>query len=230
MTQALRDAGVAEADVQTSELSLAPRYGERGDPELPVGYVASNVVTARVRDLDALGAVIGAATGAGANRIDGLSFALSDPGPAREQARRLAVADAVAAAETLADAAGRGLGPALRIEEGGGGPRPFPADAMLRAEAAPVPTERGEVETTANVRMEFTLDPVEGRRRRLARPVPPSAPSSCLKYPRRRRTAPRVIPPPGGGAAAPSAARRPAQQEEAPPGVRRRAGASRPPG
>ena len=165
LIEALRAAGVAEADLQTSELSLSPRYGygARSDEDVS-GYVASNVVTARLRDLDALGTVIDAAAGAGANRIDGLSFGLTDPEAAKAQARGRAVADARAAAETLAEAAGLALGPVLRMEETGGGGGPVLADAMLRAEAASVPIAQGEVETIASVRMVFALDGGDGER------------------------------------------------------------------
>ena len=159
LIEALRAAGVADADIRTSELSLDQRYDYgRDEAEQEVtGYVASNVVTVRVRDLDALGSVIDAAAEAGANRIDGLSFALSDPDAATEEARRRAVADARAAAETLAEAAGVALGPVLRLEETGGGGGPVAPAPVMRAEAASVPIAQGEVETIAGVRMVFAL-------------------------------------------------------------------------
>ena len=158
LIEALRAAGVAEADIQTSELALHPRYAPRdGMEDAVTGYVASNVVTARLRDLDALGDTLDAAAEAGANRIDGLSFALSDPDAARDEARRRAVADARTAAETLAEAAGLPLGPVLRIEEGGGDPGPFPAADLARAESLSVPIARGEVETLARVRVVYAL-------------------------------------------------------------------------
>ena len=153
---ALRDAGVAEADIQTAGLDLSPLY-DANDGSRVSGYVAANVVTARLRDLDALGPAIDAASEAGANRIDGLSFSLADPGPTMEVARRRAVADARAAAETLAEAAGETLGPVLRIAEGTEA-RPFaPSDGLMRAEAISVPISPGEVETVARIRMTFAL-------------------------------------------------------------------------
>lgn len=160
---ALREAGVAEADIQTAELSLSPRYEPReGAQDAVTGYVASNVVSVRVRESEALGGVLDAAAEAGANRIDGLSFQIEDRGPVLEEARERAVADARRAAETLAEAAGLALGPVLRIEEGGdaGGPAPY-AD-FARAEIASVPIAQGEVETVARVRMVFALEAGEG--------------------------------------------------------------------
>ena len=161
LIEALRAAGVAEADIQTSELSLSPRYGyrERAGADVVEAYVASNVVTVRVRGLDALGETLDAAARAGANRIDRLSFGLADPEAARAEARRLAVDDAVEAAETLAAASGSGLGPVMRVEETGGRSDPGPMADMVRAESASVPIAGGEVETTASVRMVFALEP-----------------------------------------------------------------------
>lgn len=154
---ALRDAGVAEADIRTSELGLAPLY-DRNDGTRVRAFAATNVVEARIRDLDALGAAIDAASEAGANRIDGIAFALADPAPVMEEARRRAVADARAAAETLAGAAGATLGPVLRIDAGGGPPPFAPSDVVMRAEATAAPIAPGEVETVARISMTFALD------------------------------------------------------------------------
>lgn len=166
LIEALRGAGVAESDIQTSELSLFPRYGEAapGEDAAVLGYVAANLVTARVRDLDRLGAVLDAAAEAGVSRIDGLSFDLADRGPLMAQARGRAVSDARAAAETLAEAAGLDLGAVLRIEDAPGASLPFAGDMALRAEAASVPVAPGELEATAQVRMVFGIarDEAEG--------------------------------------------------------------------
>lgn len=160
--EALRGAGVAEADLQTAELSLYPRYGAPaagGDPPV-AGYVAANVVTARVRDLDAVGRALDAAAEAGASRIDGIAFDLSDRAPLMDEARGRAVSDARRAAETLAAAAGLALGAVRRIEDAPGAARPFAgADMALRAEAASIPVAPGEIEAAARVRVVFDLAP-----------------------------------------------------------------------
>jgi uncharacterized protein YggE len=76
----LRKAGIAEKDIQTSNLNLNPqyRYVENQPPEL-VGYQASNQVTVTVHDLKKLGAAVDATVGAGANHVQGISFGLEDP-------------------------------------------------------------------------------------------------------------------------------------------------------
>src|SRR5262249_60688844 len=77
---ALRKAGVASADLQTADVSLSPRYDDKGDAVL--GYTASNTVTAIVRKLDSAGTVVDAAVAAGANPGRRPSLVASDQAPA----------------------------------------------------------------------------------------------------------------------------------------------------
>ena len=162
MTQvlaALEAAGVAKADLQTSELSVDPVWddGDGGQRQPQVrGYMASNLVTVRARDLAALGALIDAASEAGANRFMGLSFALADPAAQEAEARAAAVAEARARAEQLASAAGVRLGPVLSItEQGGAGPMPM----FARADAMPAPpVAPGSVGVTVSVEVVYGIE------------------------------------------------------------------------
>lgn len=162
--EGLAEAGIERRDVQSSQLSLRPRYSDRRDPgrspeEGPeiIGYEAVSDVTVRMRDLSRLGGVLDDVVSLGANRFDGLSFALQDPAEALDEARRLAVKDAVHKAEVLAEAAGVRLGPIRKLSESqdfGGGPFPMMAEARL---AKDVPVAEGEVETSAQVTIVFAL-------------------------------------------------------------------------
>lgn len=149
----LRAAGLDDRDIQTSGLSLNPNwdYSASGGRGQITGYTAANMVTVRVRDLSRLGEILDAAIGEGANTLNGVDFGLSDPAPAMTEARKRAVAEARAVAETLASAAGVELGRILSISERGGygGPQP-----MFRAEpvvAEAVPVAAGEVSTVTSV-------------------------------------------------------------------------------
>jgi uncharacterized protein YggE len=122
---ALRNAGVARADIQTSEVSLSPRMNDTG--ETIVGYTATNSVTANIRRLGDAGAVIDAAVGAGANQVYGPNLIASDQDAAYRTALGAAVAEARTKAETLASASGLTLGRITAIAESGGGPQPLPA-------------------------------------------------------------------------------------------------------
>lgn len=146
-------------DVQTSDLTLDPIWADRQssmDTPRINGFESSNRLTVAVRDLDQLGDVLGAVLSDGANRLSGLSFGMQDPAPLLAEARRAAVADAMARAQVYAEAAGLRLGPVLSISEGGVSyPRPEMALSM-RAEAVPV--ARGETGISATVNMVFALE------------------------------------------------------------------------
>ena len=124
VVEQLRAAGLPPQDLQTAQFAVSPLYESRQpDPQTTerpriVGYQVSNRVSARVRDIDRLGAILDALVGAGANSIDGLSFDLADPEQVLGEARDAAVADALAKAKRYAAAAGVRLGEIMSIEEG----------------------------------------------------------------------------------------------------------------
>ncbi|MBS0125176.1 SIMPL domain-containing protein [Thetidibacter halocola] len=151
--------GVEPRDVQTSDLSLGPVWTQHNSSGEAVitGYEASNRLTVRVRNLDSLGGVLDAVLEDGANRFSGLGFGLQDPAPLEDEARRAAVADALARARLYAEAAGVDLGPILSINESGG-VRPMPMDApMFAARAEAVPVAAGETGLSASVTIVFAL-------------------------------------------------------------------------
>lgn len=156
----LTQAGFAERDVQTSNLSLNPNWegqGQDGAPLRIASYTASNQVMIRVRDLATLGAVLDSVVTDGANTMNGLSFGLSEPRPAEDAALRAAVEDARAKAELMASAAGAQLGRILSVSEQGGYAPPMPmfrADAMM---AESVPIAPGEISTQASVTIVWEL-------------------------------------------------------------------------
>ncbi len=158
----LDDMGVEARDVQTRDLSLSPVWSGRNvsnndRPEIS-GFVASNRVLVRVRDLTQLGTIMDAVIRDGANDFGGLSFGVQDPSPLRAQARAKAVAEATAKAEQLAQAANVTLGPVQQISEQAGGIRPVAQmRAMDMAEAGSVPVAGGEVSVSVNVTMEFGI-------------------------------------------------------------------------
>ena len=142
---ALKGAGIAEKDFQTSRLSLQPQYApNRPGPSAVVGYRASNRVTIRLRDVSKVAGVIDTLVAAGANEIGGINFMVSNASKLLDEAREQAIADARRKAEIYAKAAGVTLGAPLDISEGGSpGPMPFRKMAANMA-AAPVPVAQGE--------------------------------------------------------------------------------------
>jgi uncharacterized protein len=143
--QALKGAGIAEKDYQTSRLSLQPETAPNraGAPATIVGYRASNRVTVRLRDVTRLANLIDAMVGAGANDIGGIGFTVSNASKLLDEAREQALADARRKAEIYAKAAGVTLGAPLAISEEGA-PVPIPYRRMAVGMAASAPVAPGE--------------------------------------------------------------------------------------
>ena len=136
---AIKAAGIAEKDIQTSGISLNPqyRYVENEAPSI-TGYQATNTVSLKVRDITKLGKVLDSLASQGANQINGPTFQIDQPEPVYDEARLAALKKARDRAETYAKALGLSVRRIVSISEGGGGFRPVPMMAM----AAP----RGKME------------------------------------------------------------------------------------
>ncbi len=152
---------IEERDRRTSNFNISPRYERRpNDGRQPriTSYEVSNNVSIRYREIDKLGNLLDAVVKSGSNRIGGLLFGNSDEEAHRDEARKLAVADARHRAELYATAAGVALGKVLSITEAGAPqPRPMLRGAMM-AEAAAVPIATGENEIRAVVQVIFELE------------------------------------------------------------------------
>lgn len=171
VVQALRRAGIAERDIQTSNLNLNPVYAPQRampdgtiEPAMPrvVGYQVSNQVTVRQRNLAQFGRVIDTLVEAGANQVNGPSFQMDDGDAAADEARADAMRRARARADLYARAAGLRVVRILSISEGGGyAPRPevMFARAAMADGGAPTPVSAGEVTTQASVSVLFELAP-----------------------------------------------------------------------
>ena len=151
--------GVADTDIQTAGLNLQAQYADAGGKGPPVltGYRASNTVDVRLRDVGHVGAVVDALVSVGANQVNGVSFQLSNPSVAEDEARRLAVKALQAKAELYAEATGYRVRRLVSLSEGGGSPGPLYVTAMRRMEAL-VPIAPGEGVVSATVSATFELN------------------------------------------------------------------------
>jgi hypothetical protein len=154
---AIKEAGIADRDIQTSRLSLQPQYdpNKAGTARL-TGFQATNQVTVRIRDIDKLPAVLDRAIAAGANEMSGIEFVVSEQSKLLDQARDDAIADARRKAELYARAAGAKLGRVVSITEEGSSPQPRPIQAMR---AGAVPVAPGEQTLRAVVTVSYELAP-----------------------------------------------------------------------
>ncbi len=132
----LKSAGILPKNIQTSQLSLKPRYNyqNRQAPTLE-GYEARNTVSVKTDNIAAVGPMLDALVKAGVNNIYGVQFSVKDSEAAEATAREEAIKIAKAKAESMAEAAGVKLGKLQSLSEGGGGytPQPMPMARMSMA-------------------------------------------------------------------------------------------------
>lgn len=157
----LRELGVADADLQAPDVEIHPEYDYRRDAQKLIGYRVSRSITARVRALDTLGAVLDGVAGSGANEVHGAQMTASDPSAAEHAALASAVAAARASAKAIAVAAGLTLGGVIRVEEAERMDMPRGTMRMAAmAESAGAPTEvaAGELTVRRSVRARFGIE------------------------------------------------------------------------
>jgi uncharacterized protein len=184
---ALRRAGIAERDIQTSTISLQPRYSDpereaqimarqmqqpyvppaqRDAPQI-IGYDAHNHVQVRVRRVAEMGRIIDILVASGANQVHGPSFTLDEPRAAMDEARAEAVAAGRQRAELYARAAGMRVTRLLSISEGGGY---YPVNQAIAITSSsvgygggppppppPAPVAPGELTLGVSVSMQFEI-------------------------------------------------------------------------
>ncbi|HYR11673.1 MAG TPA: SIMPL domain-containing protein [Longimicrobium sp.] len=164
---ALVRAGVPRERIETRDYNVFPDYDQRpveqgGEPRIR-GYRVINTVSATTNDIGRVGALIDAALGAGANRVNGVRFSLRDPARFRAQAIAEATRRARADAEALASAMGLQLGmvrEASTLEVGYGGPVMMMARegmADMAAQSAPTPINPGEQIVRATVMIVYAF-------------------------------------------------------------------------
>jgi uncharacterized protein YggE len=157
---AVRDAGVEQADIQTSAYNLAPDFDYTDDGRRPLGYKVTNSIDVTVRDPGRGGTVIDAAVAAGGDDVEvtNVGFGLDDDAEALDQARAAAFADARTKAEQFAALADRPLGPVVSIEESASStPVPFDRAVTAGSDVAATPVQPGEVETSVTVTVRWSL-------------------------------------------------------------------------
>jgi uncharacterized protein YggE len=159
---ALKKVGIAEADIQTSGITLNPQYDYTNSsvPRL-IGYQFSNTVAVTVRKLDVLGDAIDDALAAGATSLDSVRFRVDDETKAEAQARAAAMADAKAKATALASAAGVTIEGVSSITETIA-PAPYPVFYGAAAGAAvdkavATPVQVGTNEVTVSVAVVYLI-------------------------------------------------------------------------
>ncbi len=161
---ALQRHGVADKDMQTSQLSINPHWEDNGKTSFVKGYDVYQSLTVKLRKLSDAGDAISDAAEAGGNatRINGVSFDIEDNANLLKATRDAAFADAKAKAEQYARLAGRDLGEVSSVSENtnGGGNVPYPT-AMYESDAAAkssVPIEAGSQQVSIDSTVVWELN------------------------------------------------------------------------
>lgn len=142
ITAYLKSEGLADADIQTSNYSVYPKYEYQSSvcpasssgttiacppgKQVLTGYEASQSTTVKVRDLTKAGDILTAVGQKGATNISGINFTFDNPNKPQDDARAKAIADAKAKADELAKQLGVSIVRVVSFNEssGGGYPRP----------------------------------------------------------------------------------------------------------
>ena len=158
---ALKANGVADKDIQTQYYNIQQitNWDNNNQQQIITGYLVSNVVNVKVRDVTKAGSVIDAVTAAGGDftRVNSIQFSLNDPTLSIDKAREKAMADANDTATQLAKLAGVKLGKPISISESSSTP-PYPVYAKdVAGSASSTPISAGTLDITLDVQVLYAI-------------------------------------------------------------------------
>ncbi len=161
---AMKAAGIEDRDLQTAGVQIMPRYDYTNKPDGTqeaklAAYQVSNTLSVRVRDIAKTGEVLDKSVSLGVNQGGGITFTNDNPDAVITEARKKAVANAMAKAKTLTEAAGVSLGKILEMSEMSfaSPPMPYMAKAMRAEDAGAAPVQAGENSYKVQVSVTFEL-------------------------------------------------------------------------
>src|SRR3990167_3553200 len=172
INDALEAAGVDRKDIKTEYYSLYPKYNYETMPciagmycpgeQVQDGFEVNQTILVKVRNLETAGALLGLVGDKGATNISGLSFTIDDDAALKDEAREMAIADAKAKAEVLANNLGVRLTKMVGNYEDEGYPVPYygmGGDMMVKQEMSSVTPDlpTGENITTSRVTLTFQV-------------------------------------------------------------------------
>jgi len=164
--QAMEEKGIESKDMRTSHFYIQPKYSraDRDDPKTHsrriIGYTVHNTLGVIVRDLERVGSILQTSIELGVNQGGDIQFSNDNPQQAISEARKLAMEDAKARAETLADAADVALGKLLQVTEQYNRPQPRHRSASLMAADSmeAVPMAAGENSYRVMLNVDYGID------------------------------------------------------------------------
>ncbi|WKZ29046.1 MAG: SIMPL domain-containing protein [Patescibacteria group bacterium] len=155
--------GVAAEDIKTSNYSIYPQYDYVNGRQVERGFMVTQNIDVKVRNLDAIGEILAAAGDLGANQVGGVSFTIDEPEDLRQQARLKALEAAKKKAQALADASGVKLGKVVGFSENEGyvpSPMYYAKDAAMGMGGGAAPSiSSGSQDVIVNVTVLYEILP-----------------------------------------------------------------------
>ncbi|MDI3507992.1 MAG: uncharacterized protein PWP48_124 [Clostridiales bacterium] len=161
----LKALGISDEDIKTSQYNVFPQYDYNNDGKSTLrGYQVVNMVNVTVKDTAKLGDIIDQATQAGANRMDSVAFAVSEPDKYYNEAIAKAIEQAKEKANVMANTAGVKIKGTINVSEAAAQSQPvydmggmeYAKDQAVAA-VAPTPIASGQLEVKANVIVTFEI-------------------------------------------------------------------------
>jgi len=156
----LKNLGIEEKDIQTTQYSVTPQYNyTEKSGRVPNGYTINQNIEVKIRNFDNISSVLDVATQNGANVVSSLAFTIDNPEQFRSEARAKAIEQAKAKAKTLADQAGIKLGDIINVYENSYNYSPTYTSAKtlmgggesVSYDSAQIQTGQQEIDMTINV-------------------------------------------------------------------------------
>jgi uncharacterized protein YggE len=154
---ALKDAGLAAGDIETTNVNLDRVTKQRNTPQETTVYAATTELTATVRPTDRVADVISAAVSAGADSVRGLRFQVGDETAARQDALTAAVKGARRKADAIAAAAGASVSAVVQVREEGSNAQPYYYRGDLVADSFAAPAAAPYIAAPKTVSTEVTV-------------------------------------------------------------------------
>lgn len=155
ITQALKDAGIDEKDMQTTNYSVNPNYDFTNARQTVTGYTVTQNIDVKITPLDKANTALDIMTSKGANVVGQVSFGFSDSVKKQleEKARRMAVDDAKSKAQSLANASGIHLGRIINVVENSQMPiiQPLALNGVAKDAGSGAPTQLTPGENTVSL-------------------------------------------------------------------------------
>jgi len=160
---ALKEEGISSEDLETTRFSLSPqREYRKNQPPMVIGYQVSNTLMVKVRDLDRVGEYMELIVESGGNNFESLSFTVEDTHEMEEEARVLAIENALSKAEMMTGALDSKVGLPLTIQEISHSNRLVQQRRMMEADvmmASEVPIQApSELNIRVRVQVKFEIE------------------------------------------------------------------------